>query len=68
MILKQMKIQNIRELSSKKPDLEALQKFNEDKNLTTWEKYLNKQNALLKQQKKKEKEDEKKKDENQAAK
>ena len=57
MILKQMKIQNIRELSSKKPDLEALQKFNEDKNLTTWEKYLNKQNALLKQQKKKEKED-----------
>lgn len=50
----------------KKPDLEVLQKFNEDKKLSTWEKYLVKAKNMQKYLRKHEKEQIKKMEEKRA--
>jgi len=56
MILKQMKVQSLREMSCKKPDIEALHKHQEDQSFSMWEKYLVRQKEKLRFQKKMEKE------------
>jgi len=40
LMLRQMKVQNIRELSQRKPDIEQLRKRNEDQNFEVWSRYL----------------------------
>ena len=51
----QMKVAHTRELSMKKPDIEALNKMHDDKAFGVWEKYLMKQQAKQKQLKLKQK-------------
>lgn len=53
----QMKVAHVRELSMKKPDIEALHKRYDDKAFGVWEKYLMKAQAKQKQLRKKQKDE-----------
>lgn len=50
-MMKQQKMQRVREHSQRKPDLEALKKASEDESYGAWEKYLLKQKELVHKQK-----------------
>jgi hypothetical protein len=55
-MMRQMKSQKVRQITTRAPDIETLRKREEEKKFAVWESYLLKQRDIVKNQKKVEKE------------